>query len=123
LRDVKYYEAIFDILARQLELAKLDEAKEGAFIQVVDAASPPERKSFPKRILITLAAAAGGFSLAIMIVLFQTGLNRLRSDPVKKEKLFLIHQALRRREGQSQDMQEACGRRGETREVANHSQM
>ena len=60
LRDVKYYEAIFDILARQLELAKLDEAKEGAFIQVVDAAAPPERKSFPKRILITLAAAARG---------------------------------------------------------------
>src|SRR6202041_1738514 len=30
LRDVKYYEAIFDILARQLELAKLDEAKEGS---------------------------------------------------------------------------------------------
>ena len=38
LRDVKYYEAIFDILAKQLELAKLDEAREGAFIQIVDPA-------------------------------------------------------------------------------------
>ena len=41
LRDVKYYETIFDILARQFELAKLDEAKEGALIQVVDPAIPP----------------------------------------------------------------------------------
>ncbi|MFZ0743909.1 MAG: Wzz/FepE/Etk N-terminal domain-containing protein [Terracidiphilus sp.] len=101
LRDVKYYEAIFDILARQLELAKLDEAKEGAFIQVVDGAVPPERKSFPKRLLITSAAAAGGLSLAIIIVLLQTGLNRMRIDPVKSEKLFLLKQALRRRAKQA----------------------
>jgi len=47
LRDVKYNEAIFDILARQFELAKLDEAKEGALIQVVDPAVPPDKKSFP----------------------------------------------------------------------------
>ncbi len=47
LRDVKYYEAIFDILARQFELAKLDEAKEGAIIQVVDPAIPPDKKSSP----------------------------------------------------------------------------
>ena len=40
LRDVKYYETIFDILARQFEIAKLDEAKQGAVVQVVDAAIP-----------------------------------------------------------------------------------
>src|SRR6201988_2055808 len=34
LRDVKYYEAIFEVLARQLELAKMDEAREGGFIQI-----------------------------------------------------------------------------------------
>ena len=38
LRDVKYYETMFDILARQFEIAKLDEAKEGSLIQVVDPA-------------------------------------------------------------------------------------
>jgi uncharacterized protein involved in exopolysaccharide biosynthesis len=32
LRDVKYNETIFDILARQFEVAKLDEAKQGALI-------------------------------------------------------------------------------------------
>jgi uncharacterized protein involved in exopolysaccharide biosynthesis len=52
LRDVKYNETIFDILARQFEVAKLDEAKQGALIQVVDPAVPPDRRSFPKRTLM-----------------------------------------------------------------------
>ena len=54
LRDVKYYETIFEILARQFEVAKLDEAKEGSVVQVVDPALPPDRRSFPKRTLIVL---------------------------------------------------------------------
>ena len=61
LRDVKYYETIFDILARQFEVAKLDEAKEGAMIQVVDPAIPPDRRSFPKRGLIVIGATVVGF--------------------------------------------------------------
>src|ERR1035437_5161788 len=44
LRDVKYNETIFDILARQFEAAKLDEAKQGGLIQVVDPAVTPDRR-------------------------------------------------------------------------------
>lgn len=57
LRDFKYEEALFEIFSRQYEMAKLDEAREGALYQVVDAASPPERRSKPKRSVITLIAA------------------------------------------------------------------
>jgi len=97
LRDVKYYEAIFDILARQLELAKLDEAKEGAFIQVVEPAVAPERKSFPKRLWITLGALAVGLTVGILAVLFEAGLARMRKDPAKREKLDEIRQVVGRR--------------------------
>jgi uncharacterized protein involved in exopolysaccharide biosynthesis len=48
-RDFKYLETVFDMFAKQYELAKLDEAKEGATIQVVDVALPPERKSKPRK--------------------------------------------------------------------------
>jgi len=58
LRDFKYQEAMFENLSKQLELAKLDEANEGTTIQVVDVALPPERKSFPKRILTAGVAMA-----------------------------------------------------------------
>ena len=72
-RDVKYYETIFDILARQFELAKLDEAKQGALIQVVDPAVPPDRRSFPKRGLIVIAATFLGWLLSVFFVLIPFG--------------------------------------------------
>jgi tyrosine-protein kinase Etk/Wzc len=94
LRDVKYYETIFDILARQFEVAKLDEAKEGAVIQVVDPAIPPDRKSFPKRGLIVIAAIALGFFFGIFIALFQVGLQRLEGNPESSKRISLLKQAL-----------------------------
>jgi tyrosine-protein kinase Etk/Wzc len=56
LRDVKYHEALFEILAKQYEAARLDEAKLSPLIQVVDRAIVPERKSWPPRTLLVLAA-------------------------------------------------------------------
>lgn len=94
LRDVKYYEAIFDILAKQLELAKLDEAREGAFIQIVDPAVPPEQKSFPKRGMFVIAGLAGGFTFGIMFALFQGGLVRMRHNPATKDKLDMLKRSL-----------------------------
>lgn len=52
-REFKYQEALFEIFVKQYELAKVDESREGALIQVVDVAQPPERKAGPKRGLIT----------------------------------------------------------------------
>ena len=94
LRDVKYYEAIFEVLARQLELAKVDEAREGAFIQVVDPAVPPEEKSFPKRGLLAITGVALGFTFGIMMALLQGGLLRMQQNPVTKDKLDLLKRSL-----------------------------
>ena len=71
LREVKYQETIFDILARQFELAKLDEAKQGALIQVVDTAIPPDRRSFPKRGLIVMVATVVGLFVKIAPLCFR----------------------------------------------------
>lgn len=60
LRDVKYNETLFEILARQFEMAKLDEAKEGAPVQVVDPAIVPDQKSFPTRSLFLLVGFVAG---------------------------------------------------------------
>ena len=54
-RDLKYQETVFELLAKEFEVAKLDEAREGSIIQVVDAAVPPDKKSSPHRTLIVLA--------------------------------------------------------------------
>lgn len=66
-REFKYQEALFDVFAKQFELAKLDEAREGTLIQVLDFATPPERRSKPKRMMIALTAAVvvGGLAAAL----------------------------------------------------------
>jgi uncharacterized protein involved in exopolysaccharide biosynthesis len=56
-RNFKYHETLFEILANQYELARVDEAREGALIQIVDEATPPERKSKPKRGIISAATS------------------------------------------------------------------
>lgn len=55
-REFKYQETLFDLFARQYEVARLDESREGALIQVLDVATPPERKSKPKRATIAIVA-------------------------------------------------------------------
>jgi len=67
-RDLKYDEAIFELLAKEFEIAKLDEAREGSIIQVVDAAVPPDKKSFPPRTLIVIVATILGFFFALFWV-------------------------------------------------------
>jgi uncharacterized protein involved in exopolysaccharide biosynthesis len=55
-RDFKYQENLFELYARQFELARLEESREGAMIQVVDKAQPAERKSWPRRGITAVAA-------------------------------------------------------------------
>ena len=99
LRDVKYFETVFDILARQFEMAKLDEARQGTIVQVVDSAIPPDKRSFPKRTLIVLSGAAIGFVIGIFAALFQVGLSRLNENPEVEPKIAYIRRAfsIRRR--------------------------
>jgi len=66
-REFKYQETLFDLFARQFETAKIDESREGASIQVVDVATPPELKSKPKRATIAVAAT---FATAFLLMIF-----------------------------------------------------
>jgi tyrosine-protein kinase Etk/Wzc len=87
LRDVKYNELMFELLAKQFEVAKLDEAREGAVIQVIDSAVPPDRKSFPKLSIIGPAATLSWLVLAILWVFFRQGMARVQDLPQDREKL------------------------------------
>ena len=98
LRDVKYYETVFDILARQYEIAKLDEAKEGAIIQVVDPAIPPDRKSFPPRALIVAGSAVAGLFLGFLLAWAAEGWRSLNEDPGARARIDAIRSAVRRRQ-------------------------
>ena len=69
-REYKYQESLFEIFSKQLEAARLDESKEGNLIQVIDAATAPEKKSKPRRGLISLGVAlATLFSMLTFFIL------------------------------------------------------
>lgn len=75
-RDFKYQETLFDLYARQFELARVDESREGALIQVVDLATPPERKSKPKRAATAVVAALTTALALIALILLRRALGR-----------------------------------------------
>ena len=94
LRDVKYHETIFEILARQFEIAKLDEAKQGSLVQVVDTAVAPDRRSFPKRALIVIGATVIGLFLGFIVALVQEGLQRAKGSPEIAQKMVELRDSL-----------------------------
>jgi uncharacterized protein involved in exopolysaccharide biosynthesis len=68
-REFKYQETLFELFAKQYELARVDESREGALIQVVDLAAPPELKSKPKRALTAvITTMAALFALAAFVL-------------------------------------------------------
>jgi uncharacterized protein involved in exopolysaccharide biosynthesis len=94
LRDVKYFEAVFDLLARQYEIAKVDEARQGATVQVVDKAIVPDRRSSPKRTLIVLGAAVLGLFLGVVWALSREGVTRLSKNPAEQDRLELLRKSI-----------------------------
>jgi uncharacterized protein involved in exopolysaccharide biosynthesis len=86
-REFKYNETLFELFTKQFEIAKVDESREGAVIQVLDAAQPPERKSKPKKALVAIIATlAAGFAL-ILFVFIRQGLNNAGNDQESADKL------------------------------------
>lgn len=76
-REFKYQETLFELFARQYELARVDESREGPLVQVVDPALPPERRSAPRRTLLVLGSV---LSTALLLLLFVLGRQAWRSS-------------------------------------------
>jgi uncharacterized protein involved in exopolysaccharide biosynthesis len=95
-RDYKYRETLYELFTKQYELARVDESREGALIQVIDAAQAPERKSKPKKALIAvIATLAAGFAL-LLFVFVRQALANASQDPESAAKLARIRRAFRR---------------------------
>lgn len=100
-RDVKYYETIYELVAKQFELAKIDEAKESSQIQILDRAIPAERKSKPRRALITLAGICGGFILGISLAFARAAYSKAAQNPKNSNRWRQLAQAWKIRQPRS----------------------
>lgn len=100
-RNFKYYETLYELFAKQYELARVDESREGAVIQVLDAAQPPEHKSKPKKALIAIIATlASGFALLLFVFLRQALRNGSQDEKTAK-KLAALKSSWRRALGKT----------------------
>lgn len=100
-REFKYHETLFELFSKQFELAKVDEAREGAVIQVLDAAQAAERKSKPKKALIAIIATlASGFAFLLFVFIRQALRNSSQNSESAK-KLAVIQASLRRALGKA----------------------
>jgi tyrosine-protein kinase Etk/Wzc len=93
-REFKFQEALMTLYLKQFEVARVDESREGAVIQVVDAAEKPERKSKPKKGLVAvIATLAGGFAL-LLFVFVRHALRKSTQTPESAEKVASLRRAI-----------------------------
>lgn len=89
-RNFKYHETLFELFAKQYELARVDEGREGAVVQVVDAAQPPERKAKPKKALIAIMASLIAAFALLLFVFIHHGLRTGSQTAASVQKINAI---------------------------------
>ena len=94
MRDVRYQETLFEFMVRQYEMARVDEAKQGQMIQVVDPASVPERRSWPPRTVLTLLAFMLAGIIASSWVILQAALRTRMENPEEARKILQLRELL-----------------------------
>jgi len=95
-REYKYQETLFELFSKQFEMARLDESREGALIQVVDVATPPEHKSKPKRASMAIATTFSAFLVLTFSILFRHSWQKSKANPENAEKLSRLAEAWNR---------------------------
>jgi uncharacterized protein involved in exopolysaccharide biosynthesis len=93
-RDVKYYETIYELIAKQFEMAKLDEARQGAVIQVADVAVPPDRRYSPRRVTIVLVTMLIAFGVSIFVAFASEQWELAQRDPEQKGRIGALRNLL-----------------------------
>lgn len=93
LRNVKYQETIFELLAKQYELARFDEAKDSSNIQILDAAVIAQKKSKPRKLIIILLGFFGGGVLAVILALMRDAYQKSTRDEDSKYRWALLENA------------------------------
>jgi tyrosine-protein kinase Etk/Wzc len=87
LRDLAFQEALYELLAKQYEAARIDEAKSAPVIQVVDKAFPPDHRSGPPRFLYAAGATAGCAFAALLLVAVAGRWRAAAADPETSRRL------------------------------------
>lgn len=95
VRDVKYAETIFELMSKQFEIAKLDEAKDSSIIQVLDVAIVPDKKSKPNRGVIVVSTILFVGILTMFWILASEFLRKMKENPAQLRRLKKLSDSLK----------------------------
>jgi capsule polysaccharide export protein KpsE/RkpR len=96
-RDSRVEEAIFEVLTKEYELAKVQEAKETPSVKVLDVPDVPEKKSFPPRIVITVLGTILALAGALLFVFGQTRWEAVEDSDARKALAIEVYSTVRAR--------------------------
>jgi uncharacterized protein involved in exopolysaccharide biosynthesis len=85
-RRTKIQEAVLEVLTKEYEMAKVQEAKEIPTVKVLDPAQIPQRKSFPPRMALMALGTILGFGFACAWVLAEGAWQKI--DVKNPRKMF-----------------------------------
>jgi capsule polysaccharide export protein KpsE/RkpR len=96
-RQVRVQETVYELLTQQYEMARIEEAKDVPVVSVIDPPGIPEKKSFPHRLLLTLALTFLSFAIAAALILVRDHWSKF--DPRDPRKMLAdeVLPVLRRR--------------------------
>lgn len=95
VRDVKYAETIFELMSKQFEIAKLDEAKDSSIIQALDVAIVPDKKSKPNRGVIVVSTILFVGILTMFWILASEFLRKMKENPAQLRRLRKLSDSLK----------------------------
>jgi uncharacterized protein involved in exopolysaccharide biosynthesis len=81
LRNVKVHTTVYELLTQQYEQAKIMEAKDTPTVQFLDRASPPEKKSYPRRSAIVIFSFVASLLIGIFLACFLEYYQHLKQTP------------------------------------------
>jgi uncharacterized protein involved in exopolysaccharide biosynthesis len=96
-RNVQYHQTLYDLLARQLEAARIDEAKASPTVQMVDPPKVPKVRSWPKPFLFILIGLVLGTMFGFIRVTVIYLYEYAERDPRLRDRYMQVKQAMRLR--------------------------
>lgn len=97
MRQLRYHEALFEMLSKQYQVARLDEAKSPPLLQVVDYAIASDKRSWPPRTLLVFLAGLLSFGFVCILALVKDAYSRAAAEPVHSEQLAILRSLLQRK--------------------------
>lgn len=99
LRDFKYFEMLYEVLAKQYELAKIDEGRDYLGLQVVDPAEPSARPVSPNRLYFFVWAWLLTFLMMSAWIFIRESVLEAKRDPEMSTKLEDLRRSFRKNFG------------------------